>query len=321
MVIMSPHTLRSRVNTLVRATLSFWSTLFIGLLITQSSSSLNPNFFDVTGAIKGESPPRGDQQLVDRPAEFSDKKTLWHNEYVIQLTTRRVTNSDIGGSYVYDVESAIITRGNKILRTFDAHISCPLGVYTTFGLFPFLSEGSKQLFITQDVPRGGSQWVVNLEAEPRVVFDGQRFGVGREGYDLSVADFNGDGIREILVPITDFYALHDKISMAGIPLPTIVFKYDAHVRSYVPANPEFAELFLTNVKTENFPAASDEELHRSEVLAAVLDLIYVGRKEEAWHLFEKSYKLSDKREIRHRVKAILEHQPVYRFLYNQPTTK
>jgi len=49
----------------------------------------------------------------------------------------------------------------------------------------------------------------------------------------------------------------------------------------------------------------------------VLDYIFAGREQEAWTFYEQSYKLSDKKEIKTKIKAVLEDQPVYRFIYKK----
>ena len=51
-------------------------------------------------------------------------------------------------------------------------------------------------------------------------------------------------------------------------------------------------------------------------LETLLALIYVGKQSEAWELYNRSYSLDDKEEIRRRVKTILNRQPVYKFIYN-----
>ena len=43
--------------------------------------------------------------------------------------------------------------------------------------------------------------------------------------------------------------------------------------------------------------------------------IYAGKAKLGWDFYDETYKLSDKEEIRRRVKVILNRQPVYKFIY------
>lgn len=118
-----------------------------------------------------------------------------------------------------EVAYAVLERGGKVVRSFDA------GVYhgglnaVGFGLFPFLGGDAKQLIVSQDAPRAGVQWVVSLSPSPRVIYDGPAFEVGRETDDMSVADLDGDGVYEIVVPVCHFYGFRD-LATAATPLPT-----------------------------------------------------------------------------------------------------
>jgi hypothetical protein len=87
-----------------------------------------------------------------------------------------------------DVAYIVLKRSGKPIRKFDANVIGGMGTSASFGFYSFLGPGSRELFISQDTNRGGCQWVVSRPPELRVIFDGQRFGVGREGADLRVED-------------------------------------------------------------------------------------------------------------------------------------
>ena len=139
---------------------------------------------------------------------------------------------------------------------------------------------------------------------------------------MGIIDLDADGVYEITVPITDFYDLQDKMSMSQIPLPEIVFKYDPHKRKYLPANPVFSDYSLREAGTiDEDVSGNDQFALRAAVLDKLLAYTYVGKQKQAWDFYDKSYKLSDKEEIRHRVNAILIRQPVYKFIYNPSRNK
>ena len=215
-----------------------------------------------------------------------------------------------------DVSYAVLKRKGSVLAKFDGNIYFGMGNDTRFGLFSLLGGPNKQLIVSQDLPRGGTQWVVSLLSQPRIILDGRNWAVGREGDDLRIVDLDHDGVFEIIVPITDFYDLQDKLPIARIPLPEIIFKYDTRTMKYVPANPRFESYGLHGIRDREVAPTADEFDRRAMALQKLLASIYVGKQRQAWDLYNRSYKLSDKEEIRRRVKAILIRQPVYKFIYN-----
>jgi hypothetical protein len=214
-----------------------------------------------------------------------------------------------------DATYAVVRRNGRTLSKFDSGLLSPLVNSTEFGLFSFLGGKTKQLVVSQDLPRTGTQWVASLLPRFRIIFDGQAWGVGRESDDMGIIDLDHDGVFEISVPITDFYELQDKMSMSQIPLPDIIFKYDLGKRKYLPANHQ--NYLVEEMKDSDDVDTNDEPNHRSLVLRKMLTLIYAGKRTDAWKRFDQVYKLSDKEEIRRRVNSILSRQPVYKFIYNR----
>ena len=257
---------------------------------------------------------------------LSDDDTLSYSGYVVEKRHKKVRYdypAEIRSQPSWiDVSYAVLKRQGNVLVTFDDGIYFGMGGNDTrFGLFSFLPSPTKELVVSQDVFRGGTQWVVNLSPQPRIIFDGPKWGVGREGDDLTIIDLDHDGVFEIVVPITDFYEFQDKLPMARIPLPGIIFKYDGAAMKYVPANPLFESYALHWISDLDVDTGPDEFDRRAIVLEKLLAFIYVGKQKQAWDFYDRSYKLSDKEEIRHRVKAILIKQPVYKFIYNPRSRK
>jgi hypothetical protein len=251
-----------------------------------------------------------------RPSNFLDEQDrIQWNGYLIERKTR-TANDEPGNPQAHMVEVSYVSveHSRKLIRTFDANVIGFGGNFAEFGFFPFLGPSSNELFITQDAFRGGCQWIVSLSPRFRVIFDGQKFGVGREAADLRAEDLDGDQVKEIIVPLTDFYDFQDKMSISQIPLPDIVFKYNPRLGEYLPANPLFKS---QDSRPIDFAGAStDNELeYRSIVLHAMTKLIYSGRRAQAWRLFHRDYRLADKLEFERRLKAILKNQTVYRFIY------
>ena len=250
---------------------------------------------------------------------LSDDKTLNYNEYVVETRHREVSDDyPIKGRRI-EMSYVVLKRRGKVLLTFDDNIYFGMGNSTSFGLFAFLPGKTKQLVVSQNIFRGGTQWVVDLSSAPRIVFDGPAWNVGREGDDMRIVDLDGDGVFEIGVPLCSFYGF-ERLSPATTPLPEIIFKYSRGDHKFLPANPHFANHLLGDVvgRTQTVPVAHDEVdrmYHLGAVLGIVLDYVFAGREQEAWTFYDQAYKLPDKQRIKREVRARLRESPVYRFIY------
>lgn len=286
----------------------------------------------VTDAAPRESQPAPEENHPtanndpERPADFLIAENQWtHDGYTFEKRSRKASLDAGYGPKAspkwVDVNYVVVKKAGKVLGRFDADVYFGLGNSADFGLFPFLGSKTQELFISQDVPRGGCQWVVSLSPRFRIIFDGAKYMVGREGYDLSATDVDGDGVNEIAAPITDFYSFHDKLSMSQVPLPTIIFKYDSNKKEYLPANHLFQTYSLVEATERDELSSPDRTLTRATVLHRLLVYVYAGREKEAWEFYDRAYKFEDKSEIRRRVKSILRKQPVYKFIYNDRPRK
>ncbi|HEX6189393.1 MAG TPA: hypothetical protein VFZ40_15035 [Pyrinomonadaceae bacterium] len=248
---------------------------------------------------------------------LGDGDLIEYRGYVLTKRHRSVVDPEIALKPI-DVSYAVLNRKGKRLMKFDADVYFGLGNATRFGLVSILGN-HKQAIISQDVYRGGAQWIVTLSRHPRIIFDGRIWSVGREGDDLGLGDLDGDDVYEISVPITDFYQLHDKMPMSQIPLPSIIFRYHRVKRTYLPANRRFRTYLLQDLESiDSRLNSSDPFAQKSAVLKKLLTYIYIGRRREGWRFFDRTYALDDREEIRRRVKSILRRQPVYRFIYKHP---
>jgi hypothetical protein len=217
-----------------------------------------------------------------------------------------------------EVSYAVVKRKGKVLMKLDADIYFGMGNNTSFGLFPLLGGGEKQLLVSQDIFRGGTQWVVSLSPRPHVIYDGDEFGAGREGSDMGVVDLDRDGVYEITQPVTRFYGFKS-LAPARTPLPTVIFKYDPKARKYLPANALFQDYLLKDVAAARARLTGPEDHinHLADVLHIVLDYIFAGDEETAWAFYEQAYNLPDKVEVRKEIETELKDDPVYRFMYKR----
>jgi hypothetical protein len=260
---------------------------------------------------------------------LADDDLLSYGGYVVEKRHKKVRD-DFSAEIqsrpsLIEVSYVVLKRQRNTLLTLDGGIYFGMGNSTRFGLFSFLPGPTKQLVVSQDIFRGGTQWVIDLTSRPRLVFDGPKWEVGREGDDMKIMDLDGDGVFEISVPTCIFYGFGN-LSPGATPLPVIIFKYSKQVRRYLPANPQFANHLLADIQnqTQNLPSVSsemDKMNHVSGVLGIVLDYVFMGREQEAWTFYDQAYKLPDKDRFKTLVRARLSHSPVYRFIYHKNARK
>jgi hypothetical protein len=228
---------------------------------------------------------------------------------------------------VYDKEGgqnipityAVLKSNGNVIQTFD-------GVYfgggneTEFGFTSMMGGDSKQLVVSQTVPRGGRHWIVDLSSKATTLFDSKTWDLSAP--DACVHDYDGDGVYEISLAITNFWGF-GSMSMADSPLPCVVFKYKPGIGKYMPDTSAFARE-VDHIEEEAQKIDPNEKLpdaYAGRYLAVRLDIllryVYAGRESDGWSFFERTYNLSDKREVEQEIKATLAQEPVYRFVYGK----
>jgi hypothetical protein len=236
------------------------------------------------------------QQLIDI---FSDE-TLFYKGYDVRKLTDKVS---YGHNNEVEVSYAVLQKYDLTFVKFDG-VYFVEGNSTEFGLFDLFGNGSQQLIVSQTVPRGGRHWVVDGSSGVRVLFDSWDYSVGRE--EFYVIDVDKDGIYEISLPFTAFYAMQDKMYIGEIPLPEIVFKYDAKAWKYVPANHLFPEYTLRGIEQDIEQLHTDDgSNYLSKRLDILLRYIFAHRSEQGWEFFNREYQHPDKQEIKNRIVRIL----------------
>lgn len=247
-------------------------------------------------------PEREEPQLLD----IFGEENISYNGYEMRHLTEKI--SDERGRDL-EVSYAALVKNNRRLLKFEG-VYFWSGNVTEFGLFDLLGNGSQQFIISQTAPRDGRHWVVSVWPQVRVLFDSRDYDVGRE--EFSVIDIDKDGVYEIVLPVTAFYEMEDLMYIGEIPLPEIIFKYDAKAGKYLPANHLFLDYALHGINEDIAKlVTADERNYLSRRLAILLRYVYARKATSGWDFFEREYQRPDKEEIKARIKLVLKRSPVY----------
>jgi len=245
---------------------------------------------------------------------FTEEESLSYNGFKIaKIEKRKRLKGKLQAlSYSQELPYAVIKKNGKVLAEFEG-IHGGLMNATGIGLFPLLGGKTKQLIISQTLPRTGRHWIVELTANPKVLFDSSDYEVG--GEEVWAVDLDGDGVYEIRLYVTSFYNEFDQLSMMYTPLPMVVFRYDRRVGKYLPANHLYRDYFLEGIETE-ISALSTEagEQYLASRLNLLLRFLYAGKEKEGWEFFDKAYALPDADKIKAIVKRELQKAPAYKFI-------
>src|SRR5215475_811636 len=240
---------------------------------------------------------------------FTMEKSLSYNGFNIAKIAKRKPK---------EFSYAVIKKNGRVLAKFDSFHDELMNA-TDIGLFPLLGGKTKQLIISQTLPRTGRHWIVELAANPKVLFDSGDYEVGRE--EVWTVDLDGDGVYEIWLYVTTFYGEFDQLSVMATPLPKMVFRYDKRAGRYLPANHSYRDYLLKDIETEisNLPTVVGERYLASR-LNVLLRLLYAGKEKEGWEFFDKAYTLPDADKIKAKVKAVLQNAPAYKFIRERSPT-
>ena len=239
------------------------------------------------------------EELLQLYDIFTGEDTLDYNGYTVRRLTEKLS---YGHKNEVVVSYAVLEKRDLRMLKFDG-VYFAEGNSTEFGLFNLLGKHSEQLIVSQTVPRGGRHWVVDASPQPRVIFDSWDYSVGRE--EFYVIDLDKDGVYEISLPVTAFYEMQDKMYIGEIPLPHLIFKYDAKAGHYVRASHLFPEYTLDGIEHDIEQLRGDDGNYLSKRLDILLRYIFANKSNEGWAFFNREYQRPDKEEIKGRIIRIL----------------
>ncbi|MEO6393694.1 MAG: hypothetical protein ABIP75_17720 [Pyrinomonadaceae bacterium] len=240
-------------------------------------------------------------------ALFTKEDTISYSGFTL---TRRNKMVSIEGKRT-EVSYAVLKKDTAVVATFDGKYNGTFGNETNFGLFDFLGDGTYQFVIDQSTNRDGRFWIINLSPKWNTVFDSADYGL-TDGFNF--ADFDHDGVYELMVTSTAFYNFAD-VPHCCPPEVNIIFKYDSSVQKYLPANHLYVDEALAGIddRIDRVNEGTDQD-HRRNVLTILLRYLYAGKETEGWAFFDREYQKADKEKLRSQVRSKLATDPIYRFI-------
>ena len=283
---------------------AFTILIFIALAACTTTAQQRPD--DPQTTVKNQ---KIELPEVERYINLFDYRVLGDltaNGYTLERRPRRGDNDDV---------YAILRRNKQTVMKFDA---LEKGGFSAvdFGLFAFLDKKNPQIFVSQTAPRTGVHWIINTKPAFKVLFDSSKYQVGRD--DFQVIDVDGDGNYELALESTAFYGFESLHFNVSVPLTEIIFKYDQQTQEFLPANVEFSNYSLRQIAAQIADIRRDsKEQQFADVLAITLRYVYAGQETAGWEFFQREYNFTDAGQLEIRIKAVLNRDPVYQFIYRK----
>ncbi|MEI6845670.1 MAG: hypothetical protein WCK36_01320, partial [Candidatus Firestonebacteria bacterium] len=134
------------------------------------------------------------------------------------------------------------------------------------------------------------------------------------GYGIAVADLDKDGAQELLQTSMVYDYGFDRPHVDSA-FPLVVFKYNQTLKQYLPANRQFKEYLLQELKKTPLVVIDNEkDPAYSPLIMHVITLLYMGSDKEAWETYDKYFKLKNKEALRAEILKTIAKDPVYIFL-------
>ncbi len=249
--------------------------------------------------------------------ESSDGKMLFYFDYTVE---KRVEVDDGFENHIMVLKKKT---GEEVKRfEWGSNIEDMNG----WRIIDLIRGGNKELIITQY--SGGAHcceynWVYSYESDIKVVLNSYDYGT--LGFMSEPEDLNGDGNCELLfqnLTFTYFY----RCCYAASPANAIIFEYDPAKGRYGVQNIKFSD-YLLNEGMDSIEISPEFlELEKGDdpeyvdpggyylgsILSEVIPYLYCGEEEKGWELFDKTYILKDKEEIKELIIEKLQEDPCYK---------
>ncbi len=249
--------------------------------------------------------------------ESKDGNTLYYLDYVIEKKV------ELDGEY----ESHIMVlkkRSGEEIKRFEWGSN--IAEMNTWRIVDLIKGGNEELIITQY--SGGAHcceynWVYTFDAGLKEVLNSH--GYGTLGFMAEPKDLNGDGNQELLFQNLTFSYFY-RCCYAASPANSIILEYDPATERYMVQNIKFKEHLISQkldsieispefieLKAGDNPDDVDPGgYYLGSILNEVIPYLYADEEEKGWELFDKTYKLRDKEDIKKLINERLQEDPCYK---------
>jgi hypothetical protein len=195
----------------------------------------------------------------------------------------------------------------------------------TWRILDLVKGGKDELIITQY--SGGAHcceynWVYTFDNGLKEVMNSHEY--GSLGFMAEPEDLNGDGNFELMFQNLTFSYFY-RCCYAASPSNNIVLEYDGTKEEYAVQNRKFKKHLISmeldsieispefmELKASDNPDYVDPGgYYLGSILNEVIPFLYAGEEEKGWELFDKSYKLRDREDIKELVREKLQEDPCY----------
>lgn len=248
--------------------------------------------------------------------ESKDGKTLFFLDYIVE---KRV-------EFDGEIESHIMVlkkKSGEEIKRFEW--GSDIEGMNSWRIQDLIKGGNKELIITQY--SGGAHcceynWIFVFDGGVKEVLNSYEYGT--LGFMSEPEDLNDDGNLELLFQNLTFSYFY-RCCYAASPANTIILEYDPEAGKYRVQNvkfknhlisPELDSVAISPEFWELKPGDNPDDVdpggyYLGSILNEVIPYLYVGEEEKGWELFDKTYKMRDREEIKDLIMQKLQEDPCY----------
>lgn len=248
--------------------------------------------------------------------ESEDGRTLHYLDYIVEKKV------EVDGEFSDHIMVLKKKTGEEIKRF---EWGCDIDEMNTWRVADLIKGGNDELIITQY--SGGAHcceynWVFMFDDEPEEVLNSHEYGT--LGFMAEPEDLNGDGNAELLFENLAFSYFY-RCCYAASPSPAIILEYDRATGRFEVKNSKFKDHLISmnldsieispeflELKAGDDPESVDPGgYYLGSVLNEVIPFLYAGEEEKGWELFDKTYMLGDREDVKTLVEERLQEDPCY----------
>lgn len=267
--------------------------------------------------------------IISQQVEAKNTDIIWSEKSKIKYQGFTISKKCLGDEYFDNNCVGKIIKKNKVL----ARVYSQKDYWIKFSLFNFLGRKDKQLVI--QTYSGGAHccydyYIFDLKPKFRKIYDLSKFDSANEiGNELIPVDIDKNGIFEFKQDVMAF----DYMGTWGhitATFPPAIFHFNKKKQKFALATKRFPNFVLKELKenisslddwiketSKTEPKIKQEEIEEIKTRETFLYLVYAGKREDAWKLFEEKYNFQFRDKFRNDFKELFSNDPTYLSIYGK----